>query len=62
VVDARSSINLAIASELHDALVCLKRAHDKAQHFIGPERQALFRELIAAEMSLSRALVLVGEG
>ena len=56
------SINLAIASELHDALVCLRRAHDAAQHFIGPERTALARELLSAEMSLSRALMLVGEG
>ena len=60
-MDARSSINLALASHLHDALVCIKRAQEEAHHFVGPERTALVRELLSAEMSLSRALMLVGE-
>ena len=55
------SMNLAIASEIHDALVCLKRAHEASFHFVGPERAALVRELVAAESSLGRALTLVGE-
>ena len=57
VVDAR---NLALASELHDALVRLKRAQDQLRHFVGPHHPAAVRELVNAEMSLSRALTLVG--
>ena len=54
------SLRLAMASELHDALVCIQRAQDAARHFVGPHRDAIHRETVAAQMSLSRALTLVG--
>ena len=57
-VDAK---DLALASELHDALVCLQRATDQLRHFVGPHRDAVVREIVAGQMSLSRALTLVGE-
>jgi len=59
-VDANQSLRMALASELHDALVCLRRAQDAQRHLTGPHRDAVVRELVAAEMSLSRALTLVG--
>jgi hypothetical protein len=51
---------MALASELHDALVCLQRAQDALRNFVGPHRDAVVRETVAAQMSLSRALTLVG--
>lgn len=60
-MDTTPSFNLAMASELHDSLVCLQRAHDALRHFVGPHRDAVVREIVAAQMSLSRALTLVGE-
>ena len=59
-VDANSTLRMALASELHDALVCLQRAQDQLRHFVGPHRDAVVRELVAGQMSLSRALTLVG--
>jgi hypothetical protein len=59
-VDARSRINLEAASEIHDALVCLQRAADALRHFVGPHRDAVVREVVAAQMSLSRGLMLIG--
>ena len=59
-MDARSRINLEAASEVHDALVCLQRAADALRHFVGPHRDAVIREVVAAQMSLSRALTLAG--
>jgi capsule polysaccharide export protein KpsE/RkpR len=59
-VDANASLRIALSSELHDSLICVQRAQDQLRHFVGPHRDAVVRELVAAQNSLSRALTLVG--
>ena len=54
------TLNLAIASEIHDALVHIKRAEISLRHAMTPEREAVQRELVQAQVSLGRVLSLVG--
>jgi hypothetical protein len=59
-MDAETALRMAVASELHDTLNHLQRVMDHLRHFVGPHRDAVVREIVAGQMSLSRALTLVG--
>ena len=53
-------LNLAVASHVHDAINCLRKAETALRRDIQPHREAVQRELVAAEVCLSRVLSLVG--
>ena len=59
-MDTSPHLNVAIASEIHDALIHIKRAEVALRHTMTPEREAVQRELVAAATSLGRVLNLVG--
>ena len=61
-MDTSPQLNLAIASEVHDALIHVKRAEINLRHAMTPEREAVQRELAAVETGLCRVLNLVGGG
>ena len=58
--DQNPTLNVAIASEIHDALIHIKRAEINLRHTMTPEREAVQRELVQASVSLGRVLNLVG--
>ena len=60
-MEISSVINAALAAEVHDALDRIHKAQQEVRFIVSPARDACVRELLAAEMSLSRVLTLVGE-
>jgi len=59
-VQIESVLHAAVAAEVHDALERVRAAQKEARFVMSPVRDSLIRELVAADMNLSRALLLVG--